>query len=590
MTGPTFNPTTPNQSPSLQDQILNHISSLETLIKQHNEKAGALITPIRLTFSEEGDSSKGKCKEKGAAEEMDDDLKKPYKEVLKSPFTSCSGGDADISLYEQCQMFGAGQTICRSSALTKMMKRADVFIKSKEAYKNTKFPKGEHLGKGQGTPYKGPRLPRVMQSGGPPKVDGTLDRGNGVYPSCSGGDADISLYEQCQMSGAGQTICRSSAVTEMMKRAYDFIKSEEAYKNTEFPKGEHPEKWQGTPYKGPRLPRVMQSGGPPKVDGYNTYNQRDHYQPPKEILATELQLPPYPPMIETPRKENLDRYCNYHGEKGHYTNDCYQFKRQLEAALESEKLNHLIKDVRQRGAKGYAEGHDEIHDSTSGIPIQHHLGANGDKRAAGLLIHHPCNDEISHPKWNRNIGATESGESSTKEEVMINPACPDQKVTIGTQFSSACRLQLKNLLKDNKDVFAWQPADMVEIDLKIEAVMGFPFKFFLDAYKGYHQIQMSKEDKEKMAFYTNQGTYCYTKMPFGLKNAGATYQRLVDSAFQTQLGRNLEAYVDDMVIKSKTERDMIMDVAETFDNLNKVNMKLNLKKCSFEPTPRRRRQ
>ncbi|GJU35188.1 hypothetical protein Tco_1183542 [Tanacetum coccineum] len=72
-----------------------------------------------------------------------------------------------------------------------------------------------------------------------------------------------------------------------------------------------------------------------------------------------------------------------------------------------------------------------------------------------------------------------------------------------------------------------------EIDLKIEAVMGFSFKCFLDAYKGYHQIQMSNEDEEKTAFYIDQGTYCYTKMSFGLKKARATYQRLVDSAFQT---------------------------------------------------------
>ncbi|GJY78831.1 reverse transcriptase domain-containing protein [Tanacetum coccineum] len=70
-------------------------------------------------------------------------------------------------------------------------------------------------------------------------------------------------------------------------------------------------------------------------------------------------------------------------------------------------------------------------------------------------------------------------------------------------------------------------------------------------------------------------------MSFRLKNADATYQRLVDSAFQTQLGRNLEAYVDDMVIKSKTGQEMIMDIAETFDNLQKINMKLNPKKFSF---------
>nr|GEV05952.1 reverse transcriptase domain-containing protein [Tanacetum cinerariifolium] len=128
------------------------------------------------------------------------------------------------------------------------------------------------------------------------------------------------------------------------------------------------------------------------------------------------------------------------------------------------------------------------------------------------------------------------------------------------------------------------PADfypLPEIDLKIEAVMGFPFKCFLDAYKGYHQIQMDEEDEEKTAFYTDQGTYCYTKMTFGLNNIGATYQRVVDSAFQTQLGRNLKAYVDDMVIKSKTERDMVIDIAETFHNIWKINMKLKLKKCSF---------
>ncbi|GKE65023.1 reverse transcriptase domain-containing protein [Tanacetum coccineum] len=92
---------------------------------------------------------------------------------------------------------------------------------------------------------------------------------------------------------------------------------------------------------------------------------------------------------------------------------------------------------------------------------------------------------------------------------------------------------------------------------------------------------MSEDDEENTAFYTDQGTYCYIKIPFGLKSAGATYQRLVDSAFQTQLGRNLEAYVDDMLIKSKTEQGMIMDIAETFNNLRKINMKLNLKKCSF---------
>ncbi|GKG00670.1 hypothetical protein Tco_0302360, partial [Tanacetum coccineum] len=76
-----------DRSPSLQDQILNYISSLETLIKENNEKAGTSATPIRLTFGDEGEGDKGRDKGKGPAEEADKDLKKPYKEVLKSLFT-----------------------------------------------------------------------------------------------------------------------------------------------------------------------------------------------------------------------------------------------------------------------------------------------------------------------------------------------------------------------------------------------------------------------------------------------------------------------------------------------------------------------
>ncbi|GKF28873.1 hypothetical protein Tco_0095215, partial [Tanacetum coccineum] len=73
--------------PSLQDQILSHISSLETLIKQHIERAGTLITPIRLTFDGEEESNKWEANKKGLGEEKDRDLKRPYKEVLKSSFT-----------------------------------------------------------------------------------------------------------------------------------------------------------------------------------------------------------------------------------------------------------------------------------------------------------------------------------------------------------------------------------------------------------------------------------------------------------------------------------------------------------------------
>ncbi|GJV67166.1 reverse transcriptase domain-containing protein [Tanacetum coccineum] len=117
---------------------------------------------------------------------------------------------------------------------------------------------------------------------------------------------------------------------------------------------------------------------------------------------------------------------------------------------------------------------------------------------------------------------------------------------------------------------------LLEIDWKVESLCGYPFKCFLDAYKGYHQIKMAEEDEEKTTFITSQGIFCYTKMPFGLNNVRATYQRLVDRAFQKQIGTNLNSIVNDLVTKT-TEEEIIQDIAETFKTLRQINMKLNLK-------------
>ncbi|GJS64692.1 reverse transcriptase domain-containing protein [Tanacetum coccineum] len=96
---------------------------------------------------------------------------------------------------------------------------------------------------------------------------------------------------------------------------------------------------------------------------------------------------------------------------------------------------------------------------------------------------------------------------------------------------------------DFKDLNKACPKDgypLPEIDWKVESLCRFPFNCFLDAYKGYHQIKMAKKDEEKVAFITSQGIFCYSKMPFGLRNTGATYQHLVDKAFHKQIARNLK--------------------------------------------------
>nr|GEX33742.1 reverse transcriptase domain-containing protein [Tanacetum cinerariifolium] len=440
-------------SPSLQDQILEHISSLKGLIKQHNKNFGTLIEPIRLTFGDEEDNNKVKTRHKRDKDEKDEDLQNPYKEVLKSLFTR------------------NGQS----------RRVADV----------------------------------------------------GMVQNVS---ADFEWSEKREGDKAS--------------------------------------------YRGNMPPRAAYGGRQHQMDNYNNFNRRDHYHPyvsprvsnmryenqrhevnhlsldalstrPKEILATklQLQLSPCPPMVETPKKENLDRYCDYHGEKGHYTNDCYQLKRQLEAALESEKLSHLVRDVRQQGVQGGI------------ISIQHHSGMYRNERAQGCVVYHSRYDEVPYPKRNCHSGH-------------LNGFCV-RMPTIGKETSRAGRKGRRG--RPGQTEKACRRGNTCQ--------SSFPEWHKKESF-GHREEPSSDEIGGRMG----QGWYCeackdyYPLLKIDLKieaNAGATYQRLVDSAVRTQLDMNLEAYVDDMVIKNKMEREMIMDMAETFVNLYRVNMKINPRKCSF---------
>lgn len=96
---------------------------------------------------------------------------------------------------------------------------------------------------------------------------------------------------------------------------------------------------------------------------------------------------------------------------------------------------------------------------------------------------------------------------------------------------------------------------MTHMDKLIDATAGHELLSFLDAYSGYNQIMMAEEDQEKTTFITHQGTYCYKVMPFGIKNAGATYQRLVTTTLKEQLGKTIEVYIDDMLVKSSKKED-----------------------------------
>ena len=125
------------------------------------------------------------------------------------------------------------------------------------------------------------------------------------------------------------------------------------------------------------------------------------------------------------------------------------------------------------------------------------------------------------------------------------------------------------------------PFGLPRIDQVVDSTAGCELLSFLDCYSGYHQISLKEDDCLKTSFITPFGAYCYIIMPFGLKNAGATYQRMIQRCLQSQIGRNVEAYVDDVVIKTQNKDDLIADLEETFKNIRSFRMKLNPEKCVF---------
>nr|GEV33441.1 reverse transcriptase domain-containing protein [Tanacetum cinerariifolium] len=438
---------------------------------------------------------------------------------------------------------------------------------------------------------------------------------------------------------------------------------------------------------------------------------------PKEILVAEAgKFQPPPPMVTPVEKRSNNKFCDFHNDKGHSTDECMQLKKQIEELVREGKLSHLIKEIK------HGQDHFERVKEITFPPLAASSGTEGplviEAEMGGHMIHRmyvddgssmeilyehyfnrlrpeiksqmvpattsltgfsdetiwplgqlrllviigyanhstrawmnfiivrslsPYNGIIGRPGI-RKIQAVPSiahemlkfpveggivtirstiliptectsvitSSPVSKEErtrpdnfkVALHPDFPDQEIVIeGTLSDKGCT-ELCSILKKNLDIFAWQQLDMTGVprvlktdggrdhergllprlavqSCHVESLCGYPFKCFLDAYKGYHQIQLAEPNEEKTAFHTGQGVYCYTKMPFGLKNAGATYQRLMDKAFESQIGRNIKVYVDDLVVKSYTEAEMLRDIEETFRTLQKINMKLTPKKCAF---------
>ncbi|KAL0455852.1 UNVERIFIED_CONTAM: Retrovirus-related Pol polyprotein from transposon opus [Sesamum latifolium] len=120
----------------------------------------------------------------------------------------------------------------------------------------------------------------------------------------------------------------------------------------------------------------------------------------------------------------------------------------------------------------------------------------------------------------------------------------------------------------------------------IDATTGHEALFFMDGSSGYNQIRMAPADEELMGFRTPKGIYCYKVMPFGLKNAGAIYQRSMQRIFNDMLHKNVECYVDDLVVKSKKREDHLYDLRKVFERLRRYQLKMNPLNVPLELPPK----
>jgi len=140
---------------------------------------------------------------------------------------------------------------------------------------------------------------------------------------------------------------------------------------------------------------------------------------------------------------------------------------------------------------------------------------------------------------------------------------------------------------DYRDLNRASPKDnfpLPHINTFVDNTARYSMFSFMDGFSGYNQIKMAPEDKEKTTFITVWGTFNYKVMSFGLKNAGATYQRAMVTLFHDMMHKEIEVYVDDMIAKARTTHEHIVNLKKLFERLRKYRLRLNPAKCTFGAT------
>ncbi|XP_020237934.1 uncharacterized protein LOC109817144 [Cajanus cajan] len=198
-----------------------------------------------------------------------------------------------------------------------------------------------------------------------------------------------------------------------------------------------------------------------------------------------------------------------------------------------------------------------------------------------------CRDAKPIAQKKRKMGG-ERAQAVKEETTKLLQAGFIREVKYSTWLANVVMVKKENgkwqMCTDYTDLNKACPKDaypLPHIDALVDGAAGHQRLSFLDAYSGYNQIPMYPPDEEKTAFITDSANFCYKVMPFGLRNARTTYQRLMDKIFQRQIGKYMEVYVDDMVIKSASSDDHIRDLGTIFDEVRRHHMRLNPAKCTF---------
>ncbi|GKB36352.1 hypothetical protein Tco_0881294 [Tanacetum coccineum] len=360
----------------------------------------------------------------------------------------------------------------------------------------------------------------------------------------------------------------------------------------------HPSQWDKGNF------RPAWSGGPEKARSrgglretrrnmgiYTSYPKKDTFIPliktPKEILAMEsVSFPEPPPLIETPEKQNLNKFCDYHRDRA--TTPTTAIKQPEERESRKEQRESHKHDKGGSCKRPFEGERSDLTDELTFPPIPRNQLTDEPIILEGMIEGHQTKkmQNSAGRLLRRNVPPTKNNRplsnygKGRKEQNSANGVCYN-KISLAVQHHNRKDRNEKpqSVEKLCRNVDSWKGCKVcgrrtwkVQVDYsslnkvcakdmypfpeegeELESLMEYLYKCFLRLPKEYNQIRMAENDEEKNGFHTEEGVYCFTHMPKGLKNSVVTLQKMMEKVLTNQRGRNVEVYLEEIVVKSKSE-------------------------------------